>query len=1120
MRDILVLALVFLAFSVVGQTWQSLEVNPSKDGLEYNPLKGLTPLYNVNNDFPHSIRGRILGFDEIMFGLEEENIKWDIFDQFVEEVGQEGRFSYLQVNVDMGFNRSDLPAFLSNVERIYYDGKDPADGAGVPSMVVNYNNEELMTAMLIFIEKFGERYNDDPRVFLVHYGLYGIFGEWDLGFGKKFIPEGEDWEMTEANQRRITAAFDKAFDKKNLLARFPENVPESQAVGYSDGLYFGGSISDKPNFQWFFYPKLVSNNADENWKIHPIGVEIDPDVQPTVWENFPNTVIGLPGETQETAAIFNLTRPTFLFHDFIFNDITKTDHPVMWENALKATRETGYTFHINEYRLSASNAKPAIEINVQNTGLAPIYADWEVEYAYLDANGEIVSLGTSNTWNMRSIQPDVASNYRSFTSEVEVPDGTHTFMLKIINPLEAISTLALPIRFDNETQDINNSGWLTLGQATISGGNLGTLPTQVTDMNVTPSVATMGLFDQLQLSAIVLPANASNQAISWISNRPKTASVDENGLVTTNARGGDVIITAATQDGAIIKTLYISVESFWVIPGRIEAEGYSDVFNVQVIPAPTDEGGESVLGFIEDHTWMEYVVEVEESADFVVDFRASSPGGIGTIDILNESGDILQSVTFSPATSGWDNYETYTTNAFTLPSGRYTLRLDVVASAFNLNFIDFRLNPCTDFDTNLVDTSCDDGNPNTTNDTYRDNCECEGTALINFIEIPAQIEAEDYFGVNNVQVNPAPANEEGGGNIIGFIGDDTWMDYGVKVLEESEFVLDLRASSPFAVSVLNLLNDAEDTLTTIELAPTTDSYDTYGLFTSSPFTLPAGEYRLRLDVVASAFNLNWLTFRFAEECEGPRGTTCDDGDAQTVNDVFLVNCDCVGMPTSAFADIPGVIEAENYFDVFNVQVNSTPAGEDGGSVLGFIGDDTWMEYGVRVSEAADFTVNFRASSPFAASVINILNQAGDTLSTVAFSPATASYDTYGIYTSTPFTLPIGSHILRLDVVASAFNLNWIEFEVDKVSSVKSNMLDNNLIEVYPNPTQDKLTIDWKDTVLGISAVNLNVFNVYGAKVFSKVVNDNNIDLSSLSEGIYFLEFVIERQRISKKIIKN
>lgn len=1022
--------LFFLSVSLFSQAqdWQDLTYNSEQAGLEENPLKGLVPLYSVNNEFPHSIRGLILGFDAVATG--ENTFDWTLFDDFLDETGDGGRFGYMQVNVDMGFNRSDLPDFLDNVERFYYDGTDPDDGAGVPSVVVNYNNEEMMTAMLNFIAAFGAKYNDDPRVFLVHYGLYGIFGEWDIGFGKKFIPEGEEWEMTPENQLRITDAFETAFSNKNLLARFPENVPEPQSVGYSDGLYFGGSVSDNPAFQWFFHPKLVANNADQNWKTYPIGGEVDPDVQPILWENFPNTVIGLPGQEQETEEVFELTHPTFLFQDFMFNDITEVSHPTMWANALKATKRTGYTFHVNEVRLTAANALPSIEVNIQNKGLAPMYADWDVEFAYLDGNDVLQTLGTSSSWSLKNIQPDNDANYRSFISGTTVPDGTYTFLLRIINPLETISMAAKPVRFANDTQDADETGWLTLGQATIIDGAVGETPVAVTSMTVSPATATIGLNSTLQLTANVLPADATNPAVTWSSNRPLTASVDQNGLVTSFNQGGEIIMTATSQDGGIVSTATVFVESYWEIPGRVEAEGYSDVFMAQVGATPDGEEGGSVLGFINDDTWMEYVVDVTEAASFVLDARASSPSGVGTIDILDEESNVLTTLLLAPSTSNYDTYATYTTDPFSLPAGRYTLRLDVVASNFNLNWMDFRIDPCTGFDMSLIGTACDDGDDNTTNDTYADNCECVGTPAANFTPIPALIQAEDFFAINNAQVNDAPAGEEGGGSILGFIGDDTWMDYTISVTQETEYVVDFRAASPFGVGVIAILNDADETLTTINLTPATDDFDTYGLYTSAPFMLPMGDYRLRLDVVASNFNLNWIEFRYATSCEFPIGTACDDEDASTTNDAYTFDCNCVGLPVAAFTPIPALIEAEDFYDVFNVQVNGAPADEaGGGSVLGFINDDTWMEYGVTVSEEANFVLDFRASSPFAVSVIDVLNEAGETVSTINLAPATASYNDYAVFTTEPFTLPAGSFFLRLDVVASAFNLNWIEFRL-------------------------------------------------------------------------------------------
>ena len=1200
---------LFFVVAAQAQSWEPLAYNPDQDSLELNPIKGLTPLYNVSNEFPHSVRGLILGFDQIMFGI--DNFDWTPFDNFISELGDEGRFSYLQVNVDMGFNRSDLPAFLSNVPRIYYDGSDPDDGAGVPSMVVDYNHPEMMAAMLNFIERFGEKYNNNPRVWLVHYGLYGIFGEWDLGFGKKFVPQGEDWAMSQANQKAITDAYELEFSDKNLLARFPENVPESQAVGYSDGLYFGGSVSEDPNFFWFFHPKLQINHADLNWKNHPIGGEVDPDVQPYVWEQYPNNVVGLPQVSQNTEEALVSTRPTFLFHDYVFNDLCKEGDPLEWANAIQATKRTGYTFHVNEYRLTAENSKPVLEVNIHNKGLAPMYANWDAEFGYIDQSGNVVSLGTSDSWNLRTIQPDVENNYRSLHSTVNVPDGTHTFVMRIINPLETISSKAKPVRFANVTQDADKIGWLTLGQATLTSGNLGSTPTRVGSLQLIPATKTMGLQEQFQLNAQVFPGIATNKEITWTSDRPRTASVDENGLVTSYNLSGEVLIEAYTQDGGVVRSSVITVEPFWSVPGRVEAEGFSAFNNAQTLPAPVQEGGGQVIGFIDNTTFLEYELNVAQTANYVLDFRASSPFGTfnaAVINVLDENQNVLTEVSFSPSTpipldencednqlEAFNTFQTYRSDPISLTSGSYTIRIDVEASSFNLNWIEFKIDPCEGFDPLLDGTACDDGelatkvdsfkdcecvgipeeaftaipakieaeeyydafearrdvkapvsegcsrviaflndnswmeypiyvdkeieytasfrasspngdfgsaivdvldtdgtilttvsfspstasgndfglftssaftlsagyhkiridvvtsnfdlnwlefeavdcvalegancddeNANTENDVYIANCDCQGTQIADpFIPIPAKIEAEDYSLLNDAQVNPAPSSE-GGGDVIGFITDDTWMEYKVSVSEESYFELDARASSPFGVAALELLNENGQVLTTMTLSPATPNFDDYALFTSPVFLLPVGEYRLRLDVLTSAFNLNWIEFKQVTGCDVPIGGSCNDGDPNTANDVYTSECECKGVP-AVYTLIPGRVQAEDYIDVFDAQINPAPIGEIGGSVLGFIGDDTWIDYAVRVNQESDFEIELRASSPFGIAVIDLLNENGEVLTSVALNPATADFDSYTLYTSSVFTLPKGCYRLRVDVVTSALNLNWIKF---------------------------------------------------------------------------------------------
>lgn len=71
------------------------------------------------------------------------------------------------------------------------------------------------------------------------------------------------------------------------------------------------------------------------------------------------------------------------------------------------------------------------------------------------------------------------------------------------------------------------------------------------------------------------------------------------------------------------------------------------------------------------------------------------------------------------------------------------------------------------------------------------------------------------------------------------------------------------------------------------------------------------------------------------------------------------------------------------------------------------------------------------------------------------------------------------------------------------------------IEVYPNPTSGQLMIiNENDVVLK----GINIYNQFGQIVFHKNIVPNIIDLSSLGQGIYIIEFVAENSLISKKLI--
>jgi uncharacterized protein YjdB len=65
--------------------------------------------------------------------------------------------------------------------------------------------------------------------------------------------------------------------------------------------------------------------------------------------------------------------------------------------------------------------------------------------------------------------------------------------------------------------------------------------------------------DTVTLLATVLPNNASNKNVTWLSDNSEVATVSDNGLVTANA-DGKVTISVTTQDGNKTASCSVSVD--------------------------------------------------------------------------------------------------------------------------------------------------------------------------------------------------------------------------------------------------------------------------------------------------------------------------------------------------------------------------------------------------------------------------------------------------------------------------------------------------------------------------------------------------------------------------------
>jgi hypothetical protein len=77
--------------------------------------------------------------------------------------------------------------------------------------------------------------------------------------------------------------------------------------------------------------------------------------------------------------------------------------------------------------------------------------------------------------------------------------------------------------------------------------------------------------------------------------------------------------------------------------------------------------------------------------------------------------------------------------------------------------------------------------------------------------------------------------------------------------------------------------------------------------------------------------------------------------------------------------------------------------------------------------------------------------------------------------------------------------------------------DLNALEFYPNPTQGVFNIKG----FSGSSLKVKVYNVTGKIVYENAsLNEDSIDLSSYTRGMYFVEMQLKERTIIKKLIKN
>ena len=119
------------------------------------------------------------------------------------------------------------------------------------------------------------------------------------------------------------------------------------------------------------------------------------------------------------------------------------------------------------------------------------------------------------------------------------------------------------------------------------------------------------------------------------------------------------------------------------VPGFIQAEEYSAMDGIEVEDS-ADEGGGSNIGYIGTGDWVEYMIDVDSTGSYLIEYRVASSGGSSGFEVLVD-GLLVDTQSISD-TGGWQSWTT-TSAVLDLSAGNQVLRLNAIGDSWNLNWI-------------------------------------------------------------------------------------------------------------------------------------------------------------------------------------------------------------------------------------------------------------------------------------------------------------------------------------------------------------------------------------------------------------------------------------------------
>lgn len=329
----------------------------------------------------------------------------------------------------------------------------------------------------------------------------------------------------------------------------------------------------------------------------------------------------------------------------------------------------------------------------------------------------------------------------------------------------------------------------------------------------------------------------------------------------------------------------------------------------------------------------------------------------------------------------------------------------------------------------------------------------------------------------------------------------------------SEVVIDGAINGPGEVVAADINNDGNTDIISVSYgdnktvwysndgsANFTPETDIENGSTDGPFYVDIGDFDgdTDIDVLVGFFNTSAIEIYYNQYIESGTMTVSWIKDIVTVDSssTFLFKIGFDDVNNDGNLDVVKVDYSGGNVEWFNklkngtstgtVICNSSIIGNPGAFFVADIDGDTYNDVIVTDGGVVDdaliwFKGNFNASpSTTPTTIINNNYQMFD-LTVANFDP----------------NIPGDTDLDIATIGNSSDTVDWFENELFTLSSTDLNQEE---IKFFPNPTNSMLNIDGIET-----EINVSIFNTLGQEIINTVTENNSIDVSNLSQGMYYLQ---------------